>query len=214
MNILTDNLPTTVAGYAINTDYKNWIAYETLLRDETLTMQDKLTEIILLTVREPLSVKPEDMERLFRGLILFHAGKTDTDEEEPESPSHGQERVPDAYDYDIDQELILAAFMQAYRIDLSTASMHWFVFRALLQGLPDDTRFMSVVGYRTADTSRMPKETAKQYNALKAKYAIRRERKPLTREEAEAALKAQVAEIYRRAEERKKRAADNQKGKG
>lgn len=212
MNILTDNLPTTVAGYKIRTDYKSWILYEELIRDDTVPWRDKLLGVLSLTVEHPEEITPEDMETVLRGLIAFHAGKNPDEAEEPSPTSHAQEKgTPEAYDYDIDQALILAAFRQTYGIDLSTASMHWHVFRALLEGLPDDTRFMKIVGYRTADTSKMPKQTAQQYNALKARYAIRRERKPMTREEAEQQMKDKVAALFAAAE-RKKR--EHEQGKG
>lgn len=202
MNILTDQLPDTVEGYQIYTDYKRWILYETVLKDDSLDWQDKLTECLMLTVKEPESILPEDMERVLKGLITFHAGPGY--DPEASTPSH-QGRGPEAYDYDIDQALILAAFRQAYGIDLSTASMHWWVFSALLQGLPDDTRFMTIVGYRTADTSKMPKETARQYSELKARYAIRRDKPPMTKAEAEARLRQKVADVFARAQREKEK---------
>ena len=198
MNILTDRLPDTAAGYRIHTDYTRWITWERVLRDEDLTDQERLTEMLLLVVEDPQSVKPEDMQELLEALIQFRAGPQGQDEHG--TGSRQEIHRDDAYDYDIDQSLILAAFRQAYGIDLTTASMHWWTFQALLQGLPDDTRFMRIVGYRTADTSQMPKETARQYNTLKARYRIKRDRKPLTKEQAEQNMRDQIANIYKRAQ--------------
>lgn len=50
-------------------------------------------------------------------------------------------------DYTIDADLIYAAFMQQYHIDLSTALLHWHCFSALLAGLRD-TKLNDVIGFR------------------------------------------------------------------
>lgn len=65
----------------------------------------------------------------------------------------------------IDGSLVVAAFQQAYGIDLTSPDaddMHWHRFRALLSGLPVDTALahvMSVRGYDRA-TEHEKRETA------------------------------------------------------
>jgi len=41
--------------------------------------------------------------------------------------------------------------MQAYGIDLidEQGKLHWLKFRALLHGLPTETRLMEIIGYRS-----------------------------------------------------------------
>lgn len=51
-----------------------------------------------------------------------------------------------------DGELIVAAFQQAYGIDLTECDMHWHRFRALLAGIPDDTKLSKVMSYRSYKT--------------------------------------------------------------
>lgn len=60
----------------------------------------------------------------------------------------GPER-PRALDVALDGDYVVAAFWQAYGVDLTSASMHWHLFRALLRGLPDDTRLSQAMGWRT-----------------------------------------------------------------
>lgn len=60
----------------------------------------------------------------------------------------GQER-PRALDMALDGDYVVAAFWQAYGIDLTSCDMHWHLFRALLRGLPDDTRLSQAMGWRT-----------------------------------------------------------------
>ena len=50
-------------------------------------------------------------------------------------------------DYTLDADLIYAAFMQQYHIDLSTEPLHWHCFSALLAGLRD-TKLNDVIGFR------------------------------------------------------------------
>lgn len=52
----------------------------------------------------------------------------------------------------VDGELIVAAFQQAYGIDLTEGDMHWHRFKALLAGVPDETKLAKVMGYRAYTT--------------------------------------------------------------
>lgn len=55
-----------------------------------------------------------------------------------------------AVDYVLDGDYIVAAFQQAYGIDLTSCDyMHWHRFKALFTGLPDETRMAKIMGYRT-----------------------------------------------------------------
>lgn len=51
-------------------------------------------------------------------------------------------------DYLDDGDYIVAAFQQAYGIDLTSCDMHWHRFHALLVGLPEDTLLSNIMGYR------------------------------------------------------------------
>lgn len=80
------------------------------------------------------------------------------------------------FDFVQDSELIYAAFMQTYRIDLIDTPLHWWKFQSLMGGLPSNTRFSEVVQIRAMD---IPKPT--KYNAeergriirLKQEYALK-----------------------------------------
>lgn len=55
------------------------------------------------------------------------------------------------FDYSKDSDLIYAAFMQAYGIDLidSQGKLHWLKFKALMNGLPENTKLVHVIGIRS-----------------------------------------------------------------
>lgn len=79
-------------------------------------------------------------------------------------------------DFDQDADMIRAAFLQAYRIDLNTRKMHWFEFSGLLSCLPEGSMYTQVLSIRAR-----PIPAADKYNAAerewlmkaKALYAIR-----------------------------------------
>ena len=51
-------------------------------------------------------------------------------------------------DWDLDADIIYAAFMQAYGIDLIEADMHWHKFLALFSALPEETLMVKIMSYR------------------------------------------------------------------
>lgn len=77
----------------------------------------------------------------------------------PRGGAEGGERVLDLV---LDGDFIVAAFQQAYGIDLTDPglSMHWHRFLALLRGLPEDTALSRVMGFRgwRADDGRKGRE--------------------------------------------------------
>ena len=86
-------------------------------------------------------------------------------------------------------DLILAAFRQQYSIDLLTAELHWWEFKSLFEGLTDQTKFIQVVGYRTADISKLDKEQKQRYTELKKFYALPKEKaQDRSQEELEAEI--------------------------
>lgn len=68
------------------------------------------------------------------------------------------------FDYPKDAGAIYASFYAQYHIDLNKerGKMHWVVFKALFDGLDDNTYFNRIISYRTRDLSEIkdPKEKA------------------------------------------------------
>lgn len=121
---------------------------------------------------------------LLKGILNFYkCNKPDKPEKKP------NKKVGFLFDYDMD--LIFAAFMQQYGINLLRTNMHWWEFKALLNGLNDDTKFVQVVGYRTADLSKIKdKKERARMKELQDYYAIQEQGDPFqrTQEEIEAEL--------------------------
>lgn len=67
-----------------------------------------------------------------------------------------EEEQEQLYSLKYDSDYIFASFLQAYNIDLieMQGKLHWRKFNALLNGLPDNTKFMEVVKIRSYKPSK------------------------------------------------------------
>lgn len=69
-------------------------------------------------------------------------------------PSKNENKGP-VLDLEQDAEYIYSSFMQAYSIDLMErqGEMHWWKFKALLNGLPEETLIKQIIHIRTYEPS-------------------------------------------------------------
>lgn len=116
------------------TSFRAWIEFDRCLREEHAASRCIF----------PDCKGPEGTDEWVDGAIEFLTSPNPT-------PRGTGPREETAYDLVKDGELIVAAFMQAYRIDLTAAALdlHWHLFKALFAGLPSDTKMMRVIGWRT-----------------------------------------------------------------
>lgn len=75
-------------------------------------------------------------------------------------------------DFELDAGAIYASFRQQYSIDLLTTDMHWYVFRALMQGLGEGTPFGQRVRIRGMDINDVPEKERGKLRKLKDTLAI------------------------------------------
>ncbi len=85
---------------------------------------------------------------------------------------------PPAFDYQCDAGYIVAAFQQAYGIDLTRERVHWFRFRALFAALPEETLMAKIMSWRTMDLSEYKGSMRAHYADLQERFcpACRAER--------------------------------------
>ncbi len=81
-------------------------------------------------------------------------------------------------DYIQDQSYIYASFLQAYGIDLTEqrGKMSWQKFKALIEGLPSNTKLREVIEIRARKIPKRTKHNSEEINsiiALKRHYALR-----------------------------------------
>lgn len=136
---------------AINTNFREWITFGEYIKDK------------MLYLGVFPDFKPPEGEAWGRALYEFYSCKNII----PRlfNPSNVK-----AMDFVIDGEFIVASFQQAYGIDLTSIEhMHWHRFRALLSGLPDDTKMSKIIGYRTwtkADSQRKHDDLMQEQRAM------------------------------------------------
>lgn len=77
-----------------------------------------------------------------------------------------------AFDYQCDAGYIVAAFQQAYGIDLTREKVHWFRFRALFAALPEETLMAKIMSWRTMDLSEYEGSMRDRYADLQERFAL------------------------------------------
>ena len=165
-DLLLDELPTVWEGRAIDPDFRHmlWLSNRIQRRVEESATWDFLREAFGRFYREPPD-NISDLESAYQSLCRFYAGIPS----ELGTGSGDEDGSGDlTYDFHCDAPYIVAAFQQAYGIDLTTTKLHWWRFKALFAALPEDTRMFQIMSYRAVDLSRLEGAERERYARLKA----------------------------------------------
>ncbi len=132
-NILTSNFPKslTVAGKEcpINWGHRNCLKIMIELEKKDLTPDEQL---IYLVQALYVDIPEEFPEAVERALWFMHGGK-------PLDEAVAKADPVRTFSYEKDAELIYAAFSTRHGIDMASADMHWWRFRALFADLRETT---------------------------------------------------------------------------
>lgn len=168
MSILTETLPDSVivdgCDVKINTDFKVWLNFSEMLNSNKLRTEDIVKIFTLI-----FPALPKTFNNGIEAILKFysHSNKK-TYENKSESTSN-----KNLFNFDYDADLIFSAFMQQYKIDLTTVNMHWWKFLALFGCLSEDTQFIKVIQYRGMDLNKIrDKEMLKHYKKMKQLYKL------------------------------------------
>lgn len=169
MSLLIDKLPKEVNGIIINTDFRVSILFELLVQDNTIPRQLKLIKALQLYYPNLNQLK--DYDKAIEDMLWFYqCGKELANSNKNENNNkHNQ-----IYSYEFDDKYIYSAFMEQYKIDLQEIEyMHWWKFRALFDGLNEDTEIVKIMGYRSVNLSQI-KDTERRnyYKKMKRLYAL------------------------------------------
>ena len=173
MNVLLDRLPDTVniggREYPIDTDFRAGIEFELAVQRGASTLAD------LLRPWYGAVGYPQDIVGAVDAAIWFYrCGATEDKPTEENGAQATTSHHRQSYCFEFDSDAILSSFWQAYRIDLTTADLHWWVFRALLSGLPEESEFKRRVYIRTCDTKGMSKKQKEQIMKQRKALEIKR----------------------------------------
>lgn len=184
MDLLWENLPETVSidneQYLIYTDFRRWVRLEHILFEQSGPFIQKISTLLTLCYQ----TLPPTLEKAIDGMISFYEGPTYAYGKQPS----GQSRP--IYSFVQDEALIYAAFYQQYGINLAEADLHWWRFKALMQGISEQTQLARVMMYRSLEPSQIHNPKEKQYyRRMKELYRLQDRRSDKEREhEISAAL--------------------------
>lgn len=163
MNILTDRLPTTVkvgaTTFDIETDFRAGVTFSLLIEKG---------EENILNLCKPFfpGGLPLDVAGAVEAVLYFFRGGEET------TGDSGRSDKP-AYSFEVDSESIYADFWRYYNIDLAQDELHWWTFRSLLFGLPEDSNFKNRIYYRTCNLKDLPKKEKQRIAKIRKQIEIK-----------------------------------------
>ena len=116
-------------------------------------------------------VPPEQLPDAYGCMVDFYRAGEQAAAGTASEPDSGPEKPP-AFDYQCDAGYIVAAFQQAYGIDLTREKLHWFRFRALFAALPEETLMAKIMSWRTMDLSEYEGSMRAHYADLQERFSL------------------------------------------
>lgn len=168
MNILTQRLPEGIVKngkfYPVYTDFKNWVMISEILEEEKELTPIVLSKIFVLCYK----LLPETAEDAFSGMIDFLSCGKKIKEKKEGSRNGGR-----IFSFKEDAELIYAAFLSQYGIDLIKESLHWYEFCALFSALSKEHKLFEVMNFRAVRLSDIKDRSLRAYYCkMKKLYSL------------------------------------------
>ena len=173
-DLLLDELPTRWAGRDINPDFRPmvWLANayaRGIPEKDPLVFADDACRRFYMRPYDLLE-RPERAVTAYKHLLEFYLGGEETTPGKGSGSASRAEGLP--FDYHCDAPYIVAAFQQAYGIDLTREKIHWWRFKALFAALPEDTLMAKIMGWRTMDLSDYEGSMRDHYADLQERFAL------------------------------------------
>lgn len=175
MYLLTDKLPTSVSvngtPFEISTDFRLFVDFER--RASSGAWDAEWFTLLLYSFYK--GKLPSDINAAQNAFLDFYTGARFVPSDASGKKNYVESKsdaIP--YDYGVDDHRIFTAFYEAYRIDLSRENLHWYIFLALLDGIMP-CKFSDIVGFRTADYSKLDRSAQKEMRRVQRAYRIVRD---------------------------------------
>lgn len=166
--------------YQINLAFDNVIKYLELVEDDSENKE--LEALKLFFGDQEIPLDPDFIESSFKLINetitkSAYQGNPSKDWSMNIAPQH-------IYSYEQDADAIYSSFMMQYHIDLlkERGKMHWCVFRALFDGLSEDTPIQRIIELRQKNLTDVPDEQRGKVMQLQQYYALKL-KKPKTEED-------------------------------
>lgn len=168
MNILVDKLPTEYEGLKVNTNFRSFILFELLMQDRQYSKKEK----IMLSLNLFYDEIPKNIKKAIDGIIWFYTkGKEIKQNNNEKAKNENKKRI---YSFEYDADLIYAAFLDQYKLDLNEIEyLHWFKFKAMFEGLKSENKICEIMGYRAININKIKnKEEKDRYKKLQREWAL------------------------------------------
>lgn len=172
MNVLTDKLPVTVViwgvEYAINANFRTSILFNKIIDNDEVEEDERILGILKLYY--PHLPQAEHLNEAIEKIMWFYrCGKEIKETKNSKSIS-----INKILSYEHDAEYIYSGFLEQYSIDLQKDNnLHWWKFKALFDGLREDTQIKKIMCYRSIDLKEIKDEKQKEfYKDMKEAYKL------------------------------------------
>jgi len=172
-NILLDKLPQiTPTGLKIRTDFRESIKFEMLMQDRNLSKEKKIKLALNLYFYDLKQIK--DLDSAIDDIIWFYSGGKEKGIKKKNKKSDSKKNKKQIYSYEFDDIYIYSAFLEQYKIDLNEVkNLHWWKFKAMIEGLNENVQFVKIMGYRSIDLAKIKdKEKKEHYKEMQKIYAL------------------------------------------
>ena len=145
--------------YKLDLDFKNVLKMMDIMDRKDILPDARDYLALKCVIRRP----PKDTKKALYHVCLFIFGDN----------KHTEEKRVTSFAQDAD--MIRAAFMQEYGINLFREKLHWFEFTAFLYNLPNGSKYTEVIGIRSKPIPPATKYNKAEREALikaQAAYAI------------------------------------------
>ena len=165
---------------SIYTDWRDWVRFSEMIADRSLTQKEIALGMLNWFCPEEAQdegrpgLSWEELPQASQALLWFYLAG-DGERKQGGGRGRGSGSAP-SFDYAFDAPYLYAAFQECYGLDLlEIPYLHWWKFKWLLNGLPEDCGLMRRVGIRTADLSQIKsKEERARIRKLQREVAIPR----------------------------------------
>lgn len=170
-DLLTDALPAVWHGRRIDPDFRHMVRLSSAYSHGEVEADPVVFALQLCGQFYTERFSPSDLQEKYSWLIEFYRAGEQAAEPTAGAAASGTDKGP-AFDYRCDAPYIVAAFQQAYGIDLTREKLHWFRFRALFAALPEETLMAKIMGWRTMDLSEYEGSMRDRYADLQERFAL------------------------------------------
>ena len=179
LNVLYEQFPDTVEVhgrmYPVVTDFREWLRFSELAEDEEIPWNIKGNLMMQWYTGEI----PDDAESAIYALGDFLAARNLYQEKSDGEEKAGSNKP--VFSFVEDAGCIYSACIESYGIDIQTIPhMHWWKFRILFDGLPEDTEIKQRMMYRGIDLRMIKsKDERSRIRKIQQSIALRGKKKKI-----------------------------------